>query len=359
MSAAPLVSIIVPTYNRARLLPLAVESALRQTYRALEVVVVDDGSVDETPAVVEALYRGDARVRYYRQVNRGVSAARNRALAEARGSFIAFLDSDDVWQPWKLDLQMQLFAAQPQLVMCWTDMEAIDGAGQPVHPTYLRRMYSAYERLPAGHPFATTAAIGDLLPEAPAALRTARCGLGDIHSRMLFGNLVHTSTVVLRREVAQRIGGFDETMRRGGEDFKFHLATCRHGAVALLDAAAIQYRIGEEDRITHPRNNLHFARSFVRTLRDEFAQYGGRIDLTPAEVRSLRAEAHQWLAEAEAESGSRAVAVRHAVQAMWCSRTVGGHWRPVVKSLLPAGLIAWLRRQRLSSAAGRRPQVAR
>src|SRR5262245_47409787 len=101
LSEAPrgLVSVLVPTYNRSKLVRRAVESALAQSYRRLEVLVVDDGSSDDTRQVIEGM---DPRVRYIRQANAGVSAARNRGIAEARGEFVAFLDSDDEWLPWKL-----------------------------------------------------------------------------------------------------------------------------------------------------------------------------------------------------------------------------------------------------------------
>ncbi|MBX3444021.1 MAG: hypothetical protein KF774_16550, partial [Planctomyces sp.] len=83
---------------------------------------------------------------------------------------------------------------------------------------------------------------------------------------MLFGNLVHTSTVLLRRDWALRVGGFDESLRRGGEDYKYHLATTRLGPVAFIDVASIQYRIGADDQITCGPNQEHFARAFLETV---------------------------------------------------------------------------------------------
>ena len=111
---APTVSVIIPTYNRAHLLPRALESVLAQTFEDLEVLVVDDGSTDGTEAVVTGY---DDRVRYLRQPqNAGVSAARNRGLREARGEFVAFLDSDDEWFPEKLARQVERFRELPDRV---------------------------------------------------------------------------------------------------------------------------------------------------------------------------------------------------------------------------------------------------
>jgi glycosyltransferase involved in cell wall biosynthesis len=103
--SAPLVSVIIPTYNRAALLSEAVNSVLLQTYRNIEIIVIDDGSTDNTTEVMAAY--GD-RVRYTRRPNAGVNAARNLGLKQARGEFVALLDSDDLWAPFKIELQVRL-----------------------------------------------------------------------------------------------------------------------------------------------------------------------------------------------------------------------------------------------------------
>ena len=108
----PLVSAIVPCYNAERYVGDAVDSILGQTYRPVEVIVVDDGSTDRS---LEVLRRFGDRVRACRQPNAGVGAARNRGVALARGSFLAFLDADDVWPAGKLDRQMAAFDDDPSL----------------------------------------------------------------------------------------------------------------------------------------------------------------------------------------------------------------------------------------------------
>jgi glycosyltransferase involved in cell wall biosynthesis len=111
--AAPAVSIIVPTFNRVRTIRRALESLLAQTARDFEIVVVDDGSTDDTRAAVEDLI-GRSLIRYVFQTHRNAAAARNRGIAEARGRYIAFLDSDDEWLPQKLDRQLRLLEAAPR-----------------------------------------------------------------------------------------------------------------------------------------------------------------------------------------------------------------------------------------------------
>ncbi|PYQ33691.1 MAG: glycosyl transferase family A [Acidobacteria bacterium] len=120
------ISVIIPTYNYARYLREAIDSALAQTYAPLEVIVIDDGSTDETPLVL-AEYGN--RIRTIRQNNAGVGAARTSGIAAARGEYIALLDSDDIWLPRKLELQIARFEADPSLGLVHCGSEAFDDAG--------------------------------------------------------------------------------------------------------------------------------------------------------------------------------------------------------------------------------------
>jgi glycosyltransferase involved in cell wall biosynthesis len=112
---APRVSVVLPTYNRADYLEEALESVLAQTFADFEVVVVDDGSTDDTPA---RLARYGERIRVIRQENRGVGAARNRGIEAARGRYVAFIDNDDLWHPRKLEVQHAFMASHPGFVGC-------------------------------------------------------------------------------------------------------------------------------------------------------------------------------------------------------------------------------------------------
>src|SRR5438477_8705985 len=110
----PLVSVVIPTYNRAKMVVEAVRSALGQTVTAMEVIVVDDGSRDDTE---ERLSEFGNRIEFYVQQNQGVSAARNAGIGHATGEYIAFLDSDDVWHPRKLEMQIAHFQHHPDLAL--------------------------------------------------------------------------------------------------------------------------------------------------------------------------------------------------------------------------------------------------
>ena len=107
ISHDPLVSVIIPVYDGAEYVGIALESALSQTYRNLEILVIDDGSTDGTPAILDLYAARDARIRVLSQANSGVARARNRGIAEAHGDFIAPLDADDLWEPTKIDCQVR------------------------------------------------------------------------------------------------------------------------------------------------------------------------------------------------------------------------------------------------------------
>ncbi len=128
-----LASIIIPTFNRALLLDEALASAAGQTYRPLEIVVVDDGSTDETPDLVphrQDRFKDGAGlvIRYFRQANSGVGAARNRGLIESRGEYIQFLDSDDLLHPQKLSVQIECLRRHPQCGYVMSDRKRFDAA---------------------------------------------------------------------------------------------------------------------------------------------------------------------------------------------------------------------------------------
>src|ERR1035438_6021495 len=121
-----LVSVIIPSYNRAYCVAHAIDSALAQTHGNVEAMVIDDGSKDHTRDFIQQTYGHEPRVKYLYQENQGVAAARNTGLRQAQGDFIAFLDSDDLWKPWKVEMQLACLRAFPQAGMIWSEMEAID-----------------------------------------------------------------------------------------------------------------------------------------------------------------------------------------------------------------------------------------
>lgn len=112
----PLVSIVIPVYNGGHFLKTALESVLAQDYQPYEIIIVDDGSTDNTAEIASSV----PEARYYYQANQGVAAARNRGVLAARGDYLAFLDADDIWAPGKLSLQVSLLRSHPEVGYCFT-----------------------------------------------------------------------------------------------------------------------------------------------------------------------------------------------------------------------------------------------
>lgn len=120
-----MLSIIIPSFNRAHSLPAAIESVLNQTYDNWELIIIDDGSTDSTAGVIEK-YKNDTRVRYYYQDNLGVSAARNLGATKARGKYLIFLDSDDSFKPGLVQRLAEIEFWNYDLI-CWEVLKNIDG----------------------------------------------------------------------------------------------------------------------------------------------------------------------------------------------------------------------------------------
>jgi glycosyltransferase involved in cell wall biosynthesis len=136
VAGEPLVSVIVPAYQAECFVAGAVRSALRQTHRTLEVIVVDDGSTDGTVARLASIR--DPRLRVLRQENAGTAAARNAALAEARGSYVAFLDSDDRWFPEKIATELAILQSAPTIGIAYSSYYAVDDRGALLHLAPIR-----------------------------------------------------------------------------------------------------------------------------------------------------------------------------------------------------------------------------
>lgn len=211
MSAPIRVSVIIPTHNRADLVSEAVASVLAQSFRDFELIVVDDGSSDDT---VEALAPYVSRLRLLRRESRGgVSAARNMGIAAARGEWLAFLDSDDLWRPEKLVRQMAYLAAHPDMLLCQTG------------ETWVRRGIRVNQPL-------THRKIG-----------------GRIFFESLERCLVSPSAVILHRRLLTQHGGFDEDLA-AAEDYDLWLRLAWRYEVGLVPEPLIIKRGGRADQLS-------------------------------------------------------------------------------------------------------------
>jgi glycosyltransferase involved in cell wall biosynthesis len=306
-----LVSVVMPTYNRAHCIERAIDSVLGQTHQDVEIIVLDDGSTDDTQALLAARYGDEPRVRVHRQANAGVSAARNAAFKLVRGDYVALLDSDDVFFPWKLEVQLACLRHAPEIGMVWTDMRAVTPEGTVVANRYLKKAYTAWRHFPENNIFTASVPLAELVPTQAEALGTARLYTGDVFDAMLMGTLVHTSTVLLTRERFDKVRYFREDLKFAGEDYDFHLRTCREGPVGFADIVSIRYEVGAADRLTRDEYKVHTALNFLNTVVPMIEAERSRIKLPERMIREVTAEAHRWYAEELALTGQSATARPH------------------------------------------------
>ena len=347
--AHDLVSVVIPAYNRGDLLRRALASVMSQSWRPVEAVVVDDGSEEDLGAVV-AEFGGVARM--VRQANSGVTAARNRGMEEARGEFIAFLDSDDWWDPWKISAQVALLRARPDVVMTWTDMRAVDEFGAVCAPPYLRTLYS-YEQVDAVCAMTVAGPLGTLAPGCPAAVRHAPVRIGNMFADTLYGNLVHASTVLVRRTRLVAGGDFGPTPARSGEDYAFHRRNCLFGPVALIEEAMVSYGIGAAERLTSGKSAYQRAWNAVTGVRYWLDVAGPVVEQSPRDVRRQLAELERGCGGPSVLYGGNG-GFRHPVPSLRLEPLGGRNWVVLVSATWPRVF-----RERLLPASRSRPVWAR
>jgi glycosyltransferase involved in cell wall biosynthesis len=330
-----LVSVVIPTYNRAYCVGRAIESVRKQSHTNWELILVDDGSTDNTAEFVSLHYSSDPRIRYIHQGNAGVSVARNTGISAARGNFIALLDSDDAWKPWKLELQLACFRAFPEVGMVWTEFEAVDASGQIVNQRYLRTMYGAYRFYPASESlFANSREISSVGGVGLNLEPGTRAYVGNIYTAMLRGNLVHTSTVMLSRERMEKVKGFDAGLALSGEDYDFHFRTCKWGSVCFADIPSTIYQLEYDDRLT--KYKLRIAENFLRTVQKAVERERGTDQFPATMVREVLTEAHGWIAEELFREADTQGARRHALSSLQNKL-----WQPRMMMLFSVTLIRY------------------
>jgi glycosyltransferase involved in cell wall biosynthesis len=175
----PLVSIIMASYNAEEFILQAVESILNQSYKHFELIIIDDGSTDNTSNIIEP-FRNDSRIKYIFQKNAGQTIAKNRGISESSGNFIAFCDADDYWHPNKLDIQLAMFLENPKIGVVYSDIQAVDQQGLNIK-------------------------VGQLLDGKS----------GNILNDLLFDNFIPFGSAMIRKQCLDEHGAFNEQYRMG------------------------------------------------------------------------------------------------------------------------------------------------
>ncbi len=257
------VSVIIPTHNRADLLPRALNSVLAQTLPPGEIILVDDGSTDRTGDLIRQQY---PTVRYLRQACRGVSAARNLGIAAARGEWIALLDSDDAWLPGKLQAQHNALDAHHGCRLCHTEEIWIRN-GRRVNPMR----------------------------------KHAKSG-GRIFRRCLPLCVISPSSTLIHRDLLDETGGFDETLP-ACEDYDLWLRICAHEPVLFVDTPQIVKYGGHPDQLS--RRHWGMDRFRIQALEKILRQDGLQADDRAAALQTL-VEKAQILAKGAEKRGDAA-----------------------------------------------------
>ena len=267
----PLVSVIIPNYNYARYVCEAIDSVLTQTYPNIEIIVVDDGSKDESKEILQS-YGG--KIKTILQQNQGVSAARNNGLTESKGEFIAFLDADDVWLPQKIEKQIERFLSDDLLGLVHVGVEDIDADGK-----HLSNHLDGLE--------------------------------GDIsHEFLLFNRAVVLgggSGIIIRRQILEEIGGFDTRLSTSADWDVFHQVSSR-SKVGFIAEVLLKYRIHG--------SNMHG--NIRRMEREMMLGFEKAFAAKPnVNQRECYGNLHKILAGSYFRSGQFPAFLRHAVKSIW------------------------------------------
>jgi glycosyltransferase involved in cell wall biosynthesis len=298
----PALSVVIAAYNHGRYLGSAIQSALNQTWRDLEVIVVDDGSTDETPSVVQS-YLADPRLRYCRTEHQGVARAKNGGIRLARAPFLAFLDADDVWLPRKVERQLTRFRSEPSLGVVYSRRLLMDEAGQPLE----------YEQPP--------------LPR------------GDVLAAMFRANFVCFSSAVVRRDILDVVGSFDEGLELA-IDYDLWLRVAMFCRFDFVDEPLVLYRTGHASLSRRGEERLLVVLRVMRRFLDEL---GGRDLLGRRVIRTAWAETCYHLGLATA-ARSRLAALPWYVRCLVRSPGYAPAWKGLASLPLPEVVRRGLRR---------------
>lgn len=216
----PKVSIITPAYNGAKYIAETIDSVRKQTFQDWEMIIVDDGSVDDTKAVVQRFQeQHPEKIKYFYQTNGGSGKARNTGIRMTTGEFVAFLDADDIWMPQKLEKQMSFFKNNPDIDLVYTNATVINNIGQEKWPYVKKREYH-------------------FPPE-------------DIYRQLLLRNFIPFSSVVARRKVIAEVGYFVDVIKYS-EDSDLLIRIAKDYRIKYLNEFLTKYRVSD----SHKSSNL-------------------------------------------------------------------------------------------------------
>ncbi|NJD98894.1 glycosyltransferase [Thermococcus sp. LS1] len=268
----PTVSVIMPSYNHSRFIEEAIQSVLNQTFDDFELIIIDDSSSDNSQEIIQKFAEIDSRIKpIFHKKNMGIARTLNDGLRASKGEFIAFIASDDVWVPNKLEVQLEILARNEDLVV-WSEGEIIDANGNPTGQAFTERHNA-----------------------------TNRKKSGRIFEELLKGNFIFGSSMILKRKNLDKIR-FDESLKYLN-DYKFVVDLAWKYEYHFIKNPLAKYRIHGRNTILSDKKGWLI--DAVRVNKYFLEQYGDRIS------RKLRAMLYYRIASAYAQLGNKRAAKQY------------------------------------------------
>jgi len=327
----PLLSVVIPAYNQAAFLRETLESVLQQAGEEVEVIVVNDGSTDATLDVI-AGFAG--RVRCVTQPNAGLAAARNRGHREARGEFVAWLDSDDLCEPGRLALQMEVLRRHPEVGLVSGGFSAFNADGL-ISPSFAAHYYGQIGRFGLHALYGVADTVGTDTGTQKLSVPLYR---GKVYPAIAYGNFVHPPTVMMRREVWTTTGELDAEFPSAA-DWDFFVRASRKFSFAYLDYPLLRYRLSAGQMSSMSNALRHVPREMLMFERMLAADPALRADAS--RVRELYRSWYFTMATAAADT-SRWLAMKYLVYSLYHGCAISLFLRTALKLALPDFLVSWL-----------------
>jgi len=249
----PQVSVIIPTYNNREYVGDAIDSVLSQSYKNIEIIIIDDGSSDGTEEFISNKYKINTNVKYFFKENNGVSSARNTGIEKSSGDFIAFLDADDCYVENKTTCQVQYLAKNKECMMVYSDM-FIFNKTETTNSSY-------HDKL------------------------KVKCPSGFIFNDLLLSHLIWTGTVMLRREVFDNVALFDESLSTA-EDYDLWLRISALHRIDYIPKVLAGYRRGHDSLTTNTKQSLnnYVKPNTITVIEKNILQHADIVDLAKSQI---------------------------------------------------------------------------
>ena len=295
----PTVSVIVPTLDDRDYLEEALKSILAQSFWDYEVIVVDGGSSDQSLAVIR---RYEKRISWFRQSGKGVSRAKNEAIAKARGEYITFLDGDDLWYPEKLEIQVNFLSDHPEYGFCSSDVDFFD------EEVIIIKGAISTEKKPRS---------------------------GYVFDELFTNNFISSATIMLRRECFDRVGNFDEEIFFA-EDTDMWLRVAKEFKLGYIPKSLAKYRVHPGARTQQFAKHYASLEKIYGKLNQLYPEY---FRQRPTLLRAARFNLYRRWAYRHFEAGEYAASRRLFIKALKYNPRSIFAWKYILSSFLPASLI--------------------